>query len=130
MKKTPSRHNPARKKPSSWIPKSRTSRSRPAEKQLHKYYIYGEEVSITLNASNTWMNTASRHRNPCATIPRKRCQEIITPASTPFKRWNSSTDRKEAIIEELERERPPLEPLAEEVRKELDPFDLICHVAL
>jgi type I restriction enzyme, R subunit len=43
-------------------------------------------------------------------------------------RWNA-TDRKQAIIDELAVEGLPLEPLAEEVGKDLDPFDLICHVA-
>lgn len=45
-----------------------------------------------------------------------------------LKRWNA-TERKQAIIEELANEGLPLEPLAEEVNKDLDPFDLICHVA-
>jgi type I restriction enzyme R subunit len=43
-------------------------------------------------------------------------------------RWNSA-ERKQAIIEELEAEGLPLDPLAEEVGKNLDAFDLICHVA-
>jgi type I restriction enzyme R subunit len=43
-------------------------------------------------------------------------------------RWKSA-DRKQAVIEELAAEGLPLEPLAEEVGKNLDPFDLICHVA-
>ena len=34
-----------------------------------------------------------------------------------------------AIIEELENEGLLFDPLAEEVGKDLDPFDLICHVA-
>jgi type I restriction enzyme R subunit len=42
--------------------------------------------------------------------------------------WNSA-GRKEAIIEELKSEGLLLDPLAEEVGKNLDPFDLICHVA-
>ena len=37
--------------------------------------------------------------------------------------------RKQAIIDELEEEGLSLDPLAEEVGRELDPFDLICHVA-
>jgi type I restriction enzyme, R subunit len=45
-----------------------------------------------------------------------------------LKRWKS-TERKQAIIEELEAEGLPLDPIAEEVGKDLDPFDLICHVA-
>jgi type I restriction enzyme R subunit len=45
-----------------------------------------------------------------------------------LKRW-SETDRKQAIIEELENEGLVLDPLADEVGKDLDAFDLICHVA-
>ena len=42
--------------------------------------------------------------------------------------WNTA-DRKQAVIEELEGEGLPLDSLAAEVNKDLDPFDLICHVA-
>ena len=45
-----------------------------------------------------------------------------------LKRWKS-TERKQAIVEELEAEGLPLDPIAEEVGKDLDPFDLICHIA-
>jgi type I restriction enzyme R subunit len=45
-----------------------------------------------------------------------------------LKRWKAA-DRKQAMIEELEAEGLPLDPIAEELGKNLDPFDLICHVA-
>jgi type I restriction enzyme R subunit len=45
-----------------------------------------------------------------------------------LKRWKSA-ERKQAIIEELAAEGLPLDPIAEELGKNLDPFDLICHVA-
>ncbi len=45
-----------------------------------------------------------------------------------LKRWKGA-ERKQAIIEELEAEGLPLDPIAEELGKDLDPFDLICHVA-
>ena len=45
-----------------------------------------------------------------------------------LKRWKAA-ERKAAILEELEAEGLPLEPIAEEIGKDLDPFDLICHVA-
>lgn len=41
--------------------------------------------------------------------------------------WNS-TEKKKAIIEELEEEGVFFEHLKEEVGKDYDPFDLICHV--
>jgi type I restriction enzyme R subunit len=43
-------------------------------------------------------------------------------------RWRS-TERKEAIIAELAEEGLLLDPLMEEIGKDLDPFDLICHIA-
>jgi type I restriction enzyme, R subunit len=45
-----------------------------------------------------------------------------------LKRWKAA-ERKQAIIEELEAEGLPLDPIAEQLGKDLDPFDLICHVA-
>ena len=45
-----------------------------------------------------------------------------------LRRW-TTTDRKAAIIKELETQGLLLEPLADEVGKDFDPFDLICHVA-
>src|SRR5690606_37349204 len=43
-------------------------------------------------------------------------------------RWNGS-EQKKAIIEELEEQGIFFDPLKEEVGKDFDPFDLICHVA-
>lgn len=45
-----------------------------------------------------------------------------------LQRWTAS-ERKQAIVEELANEGLPLEPLAEEVGRDLDLFDLICYVA-
>jgi type I restriction enzyme R subunit len=45
-----------------------------------------------------------------------------------LKRWKGAM-RKQAIIEELEAEGLALDQIAEELGKNLDPFDLICHVA-
>lgn len=45
-----------------------------------------------------------------------------------LKRWKEA-ERKQAIIEELEAEGLALDAIADELGKNLDPFDLICHVA-
>jgi type I restriction enzyme, R subunit len=45
-----------------------------------------------------------------------------------LRRWNGA-ERKQAIIEELEAEGLPLDLIVQELAKDLDPFDLICHVA-
>lgn len=46
-----------------------------------------------------------------------------------LRRW-SAADRKQAILDELAAEGLPLDVVAQEFGRELDPFDLICHVAL
>lgn len=45
-----------------------------------------------------------------------------------LKRWKSA-ERKQAIVDELAQEGLSLEVLSDEVGKDLDPFDLICHIA-
>jgi type I restriction enzyme R subunit len=45
-----------------------------------------------------------------------------------LRRW-SQTDKKAVILQELQEHGVLLEPLAEEVGKDFDAFDLICHVA-
>jgi len=45
-----------------------------------------------------------------------------------LRRWKSAA-RKQAILEELEAEGLPLDPIADELGRDLDPFDLICHIA-
>jgi type I restriction enzyme R subunit len=45
-----------------------------------------------------------------------------------LRRWTNA-ERKQAIIEELESEGLPLDPVADEIGKDIDPFDLICHIA-
>ena len=45
-----------------------------------------------------------------------------------MRRWKGE-ERKERVMEELAEEGLPLQPLMDEVGKDLDPFDLICHIA-
>jgi type I restriction enzyme R subunit len=59
---------------------------------------------------------------------KKALKKRFTSLDDFLTRW-SAADRKQAIIDELAAEGLPLDPLAEEVGKDLDPFDLICHVA-
>lgn len=45
-----------------------------------------------------------------------------------LRRWKGA-ERKQAIVDELAAEGLLLDPIAEEVGKNFDPFDLICHIA-
>ena len=80
------------------------------------------------NGWNTWTRTASSSPSPCATSRRGHCGSA-SPASNDFlKRWNAA-ERKQAILDELDAGGLPLEQVAAELNRDLDPFDLICHVA-
>lgn len=45
-----------------------------------------------------------------------------------LRRWNAAA-RKQAILEELDAEGLPLAMVVEELGRDLDPFDLVCHIA-
>ncbi|PVE22338.1 restriction endonuclease [Microvirga sp. KLBC 81] len=59
---------------------------------------------------------------------KKAIRRRFASLDTFLKRWKSE-ERKQAVIEELAAEGLLLDPLVEEVGKDLDPFDIICHVA-
>ncbi|WP_071188710.1 DEAD/DEAH box helicase family protein [Trichormus sp. NMC-1] len=59
---------------------------------------------------------------------RKTVQQEFTTLDKFLRRWNAA-EQKQAIIQELNEQGILLEALAQEVGKDFDPFDLICHVA-
>jgi type I restriction enzyme R subunit len=93
-----------------------------------KYYIRGEPVNVIAERveyldENGNLVTESLRDYTKATL-RKRFASL----DDFLGRWNGSV-RKQAIIDELASEGLLLDPLAEDVGKDLDAFDLICHVA-
>jgi len=59
---------------------------------------------------------------------RKEIRKHYASLDDFLKRWNAA-ERKQAIVQELAETGLPLEAIAEELGKDLDPFDLICHIA-
>ena len=59
---------------------------------------------------------------------RKALKKRFASLDDFLRRWKAA-ERKQAIVEELEAEGLVLDAIAEELGKELDSFDLICHVA-
>ena len=59
---------------------------------------------------------------------KKAIQKRFASLDAFLKRWNAE-ERKQAIIDELAAEGLPIEPILAELGKDLDPFDLICHIA-
>jgi type I restriction enzyme, R subunit len=92
--------------------------------------IYVDDVPVTVLAER--VEYLDEHGNLVTETLRDFTRKGITKHFASLeeflKRW-SETDRKQAIIEELEAEGMLLDVLAEEVGKDLDAFDLICYVA-
>ena len=59
---------------------------------------------------------------------KKRLKKHFASLDDFLRRWKAA-ERKQVIVEELEAEGLPLDTITTELGRDLDPFDLICHVA-
>lgn len=93
-----------------------------------KIYVNGVDVSVLVSRELYF----DQHGRPITVSLKDHTKEIIKGQFASLdeflNRWNS-TDRKEAIIKELQEQGVLVEALYEAVDKQVDLFDLICHVA-
>ena len=93
-----------------------------------KIYVNGVDVSVLVSREMYFDN----HGKPITTSLKDHTKEIIKGKFASLddflKKWNA-TERKEAIIAELQAQGILVEALYEAVDKQVDLFDLICHVA-
>lgn len=93
-----------------------------------KFYIKGKPVSVLterveyLDANGKLVTESLRD------FSRKAIRAQYASLDDFLRRWKTD-ERKDAIIAELAEEGLLLDPLLDEVGKDLDPFDLICHIA-
>ena len=93
-----------------------------------KYYIHGEPVMIVAERIEYLDENGNLVTEGLRDYSKKTLRKRFASLDEFLKSWNGA-ERKDAIIEELKKEGLLFEPLAEEVGNNLDPFDLICHVA-
>ncbi len=93
-----------------------------------KQYVNGVDVSVLISRELLF----DQHGRPITTSLKDHTKEIIKEQFTSLddflNKWKNS-DRKEAIIAELMEQGVMVEALYEAVDKQVDLFDLICHVA-
>lgn len=93
-----------------------------------KVYVNGVDVSILISRELYF----DQHGKPITTSLKDHTRELIrgqyASLNDFLNKWNS-TDQKAAIIEELRSQGVLVEALYDAVNKEVDLFDLICHVA-
>jgi type I restriction enzyme R subunit len=93
-----------------------------------KIYVNGVDVSVLVRREMYF----DQHGKPITTSLKDHTKEIIKEKFASLdvflNKWNN-TDRKEAIIAELQEQGVMVEALYDAVNKEVDLFDLICHIA-
>lgn len=100
----------------------------PGDDMPRKYHIQGRPVSVVAERIEYLDENGKLVTESLRDYSKKTLTRQFASLDVFLKRWNEDI-RKQAIIDELAAEGLLLEPLADEVGKDLDPFDLICYVA-
>lgn len=95
---------------------------------IRKVYVDGVGAQIVAERVEYLDESGKLVTESLRDYTRKALQKQFASLDAFLKRWNSE-QRKEAVVEELEAEGLPLDIIAAELGKDLDPFDLICHIA-
>lgn len=98
------------------------------DKKQTKIYVDGVEVEIIAERVEYMDENGKLVTETLKDYTKKSLRKRFASLDSFLKRWNTE-ERKQAIIDELASEGLPLEQIAKEVGKDLDPFDLICHIA-
>jgi len=93
-----------------------------------RFYVQDVEVSIVAERVQYYDATGQLITESFKDFSRKNIRQAYQSLDDFLNKWQTA-DRKEAILAELMAYGILLDKLEEELGKELDPFDLICHVA-
>lgn len=100
----------------------------PGDGAPRKYYIQGKPVFVLAERIEYLDENGKLVTESLRDYSKKAMTRCFATLGDFLNCWNSA-ERKQAIIDELAAEGLLLDPLAEEVGKDFDPFDLICHIA-
>lgn len=93
-----------------------------------KIYVKGVDVSVLNERVQHLDSDGKLITETLKDFTKKSILKEYKTLNDFLQKWNSA-EKKKAVVEELESRGIIVENLMEEVRKELDVFDLICHVA-
>jgi type I restriction enzyme, R subunit len=93
-----------------------------------KYYVNDVEVKVINERVMYYGKDGKLITESLIDYTKKNIRAQYHTLDEFLNKWNAS-EKKKAVIEELEEQGVLFEELQEEVGKDLDPFDLICHVA-
>jgi type I restriction enzyme, R subunit len=114
------------KKPEVQYPENGTSTL--ARERLPKQFVNGVDVSVLVSREMYFDNNGKPITISLKDHTRELIQKQYASLNDFLSKWNDA-DRKAAIIKELEQQGVLVNALQDAVNKEVDLFDLICHVA-
>jgi len=93
-----------------------------------KYFVDDVPVSIVAERVQYYGNDGRLITEELKDYTRRNVLKEYTTLEAFLKVWTGA-ERKRAVVEELVKQGVLVEELAEEVGRDYDPFDLVCHVA-
>ncbi|ECJ5920847.1 EcoAI/FtnUII family type I restriction enzme subunit R [Salmonella enterica] len=97
------------------------------ENKVRKFHVNGVAVGVIAQRVQYYDADGKLVTESFKDYTRKTLLKEYASLDDFTRKWQDA-ERKEAIIRELEQQGIIWEVLAEEVGKELDPFDMLCHV--
>ena len=94
----------------------------------YKIYVDGVRASIVAERISYVDQYGKLITESLRDFTKKALKKRFASLDDFLRRWKTA-DRKQAIVDELAAEGLELNAIAKELNKDLDPFDLICHVA-
>ncbi len=95
---------------------------------VKKYYVANVPVSIVAERVEYYDAKGKLITESLKDYTKKTLNKEFTSLDDFLTKWRAA-DKKQVIIAELANEGVFFDALAEEIGKELDPFDIVCHVA-
>ena len=100
----------------------------PDGEKARKFYVNGVSVTVMAERIQYYDEDGKLVTESFKDYTRKTLHKQFASLDAFVRHWNEA-ERKQAVIDQLEEEGILWDELKHEVGKDLDPFDLICHVA-
>ena len=95
---------------------------------LKKIYVDGIEATVVAERVEYLDRDGKLITESLRDFTRRALRRRFASLDDFLNRWNGE-ERKQAILDEMASEGLPLTEIVQELGKDLDPFDLICHIA-
>ena len=101
---------------------------KPKTERRKKYYVHDVEVTVLKQRVQYIDNNGKLITESLTDYTRRNILSQYTTLSDFLTAWNNAS-RKQVILDALEEQGILIKELQEQIGREFDPFDLLCHIA-